>query len=257
MPIASGHHEGRKFVFPLTLTLSHEGEGSIIWGLGVDKTVFEGIVTMILQMLTVGSFGSNCYIVGSEKTKEGIIIDPGADAESIIQAVRKLELKITMIIATHSHVDHVGALSEVKEALKAPFAMHADDAQGLPEVGKYLTMMFGVKMSPLPAPDKFLSEGEIIKVGEFSFKVLHTPGHSPGGISLAGNGVVFSGDTLFNYGIGRTDFPGCSYDGLMESIRTKLMTLPDKTIVLSGHGPETTIGAERKGNPWARDWTIK
>jgi hydroxyacylglutathione hydrolase len=212
---------------------------------------------MILQMLTVGPFASNCYIVGSEKTKEGIIVDPGADAETIISEVRKLELKITMIIATHAHADHMGALSEVKKALKAPFALHAEDATALPEVGKYLPMLLGIEMPPLPPPDKLLNEGDIIKVGELSFKVLHTPGHSPGGISLAGNGVVFSGDTLFNYGIGRTDFPGCSYDALMNSIRTKLMTLPDKTIVLSGHGPETTIGIERRSNPWARDWTIK
>ena len=211
---------------------------------------------MILQMLTVGSFGSNCYIVGSEKTKEGIIIDPGADPEDIISAVRRLELKITMIIATHGHVDHVGALGEVKQAFKVPFALHADEAPTLPEVSKYISTLFGMQLAPLPAPDKLLNEGDIIKVGEYSFKVLHTPGHSPGGISLAGNGVVFSGDTLFNYGIGRTDFPGGSYDVLMESIKTKLMTLPDKTIVLSGHGPETTIGAERRGNPWARDWTV-
>jgi len=212
---------------------------------------------MILQMLVVGPFGSNCYVVGSEKTKDGIIIDPGADAEGIVNAVRKLELKINLIVATHSHADHLGALGQVKEAFKAPFALHADEAATLPEVGKYISTLFGMRLPPLPTPDKLLNEGDIIKVGELSFKVLHTPGHSPGGISLAGNGVVFSGDTLFNYGIGRTDFPGSSYEALMESIRTKLMTLPDKTIVLSGHGPETTIGAERRGNPWARDWTIK
>lgn len=212
---------------------------------------------MILQMLTVGPFGSNCYIVGSEKTKEGIIIDPGAEPEAILNAVRDLELKITMIVVTHGHADHTAAVGEVKKAFNVPFAVHADEVSGLHEVSKYIPTLFGTKMAPLPAPDKLLNEGDIIKVGEFSFKVLHTPGHSPGGISLAGNGVVFSGDTLFNYGIGRTDFPGSSYDALMESIRTKLMTLPDKTIVLSGHGPETTIGMERRSNPWARDWTIK
>jgi len=210
---------------------------------------------MILQMLVVGPFGSNCYVVGSEKTKEGIIIDPGADPEAILQAVRELELKITMIIVTHGHADHTGGVGEVKKATKAPFALHTDEVPGLHEISKYITTLFGTRLAPLPAPDKLLNEGDIIKVGEFNFKVLHTPGHSPGGISLAGNGVVFSGDTLFNYGIGRTDFPGCSYDVLMESIRTKLMTLPDKTVVLSGHGPETTIGAERKGNPFRRDWS--
>ena len=212
---------------------------------------------MILQMLAVGPFASNCYIVGSEKTKDGIIIDPGADPEAIDNAVRRLELKINLIVATHGHADHLGALGQVKQAIKAPFALHTDEASTLPEVGKYISALFGVRLAPLPAPDKLLNEGDIIKVGEFNFKVLHTPGHSPGGISLVGNGVVFSGDTLFNYGIGRTDFPGGDYDVLMESIRTKLMTLPDKTVVLSGHGPETTIGAERRGNPFARDWTIR
>jgi glyoxylase-like metal-dependent hydrolase (beta-lactamase superfamily II) len=212
---------------------------------------------MILQMLAVGPFASNCYIVGSEKTKEGIIIDPGAEPETILDEVRKLGLKITMIVATHGHVDHIGGVADVKKATQAPFAMHADDVAALPEVSKHLSMLFGTHMNPPQSVDKLLNEGDIIKVGEYSFKVLHTPGHSPGGISLAGNGVVFSGDTLFNYGIGRTDFPGCSYDALMDSIRTKLMTLPDETIVLSGHGPDTTIGTERHGNPWAGDWEIE
>ena len=103
-----------------------------------------------------------------------------------------------------------------------------------------------------PEPDRLLHEGDVIKLGELSFTVLHTPGHSPGGISLVGHGLVFCGDTLFNYGIGRTDFPGCSQAQLMESIRTKLLTLPDDTIVLPGHGPQTTIGEERQGNPWLR-----
>ena len=210
---------------------------------------------MILQMLVVGPFGSNCYVVGSEKTKEGIIIDPGADAEAIIDMVHKLGLNITLIVATHGHADHLGALSQVKEATKAPFALHADEAPTLPKISKYISSMFGVRLAPLPPPDRLLHEGDTIKVGELSLKVLHTPGHSPGGISLVGHGVVFSGDTLFNYGIGRTDFPDGDYDALMESIRTKLMTLPDKTVVLSGHGTETTIGAERKGNPFSRDWS--
>ncbi len=212
---------------------------------------------MILEMLAVGPFGSNCYIVGSEKTKEGIVIDPGADPGTILEEINKIGLKITMIVATHCHVDHVGGVGDIKKATKAPFAMHDLDAKILPGVNQQISAMFSMGFVPVPAPDKLLKEGDIIKAGEFSFKVLHTPGHSPGGISLAGHSVVFSGDTLFNYGIGRTDFPGCSYDDLMESIREKLMTLPDKTIVLSGHGPETTIGAERKSNPWARDWEIK
>jgi len=104
----------------------------------------------------------------------------------------------------------------------------------------------------MPEPDRLLHDGDILEVGELRFTVLHTPGHSPGGISLVGNGVVFSGDTLFNFGIGRTDFPGCSQEQLLQSIRTKLMTLPDETIVLPGHGPQTTIGTERNWNPFLR-----
>jgi hydroxyacylglutathione hydrolase len=208
------------------------------------------ITSMILQTLTVGSGAANCYIVGSEKSKDGIIIDPGADAEVIIRAVRRLELNINLIVATHGHVDHIGALEEVKQAVKAPFALHASEAPILSDVNKYLASRFGVRLAHLPKPDMLLNEGDIINVGEFSFKVLHTPGHSPGGISLLGNGVVFSGDTLFNCGIGRTDYPWGDYNLLIENIRTKLMTLPDKTVVLSGHGPETTIGAERSGNPF-------
>jgi glyoxylase-like metal-dependent hydrolase (beta-lactamase superfamily II) len=226
----------------LCILLSEKGDG-------------EKAISMILRMLVVGPFGSNCYVAGSERTEEGIIIDPGANAEAIIDMVRKLGLNITLIVATHGHVDHLGALNEVKGATKAPFAMHAGEAAMLPKISKYVSSVFGVRLASLPPPDRLLHEGDIIKVGELSFRVLHTPGHSPGGISLAGQGVVFSGDTLFNYGIGRTDFPDGDYDVLMESIRTKLMTLPDNTVVFSGHGPKTTIGAERRGNPFSHDWS--
>ncbi len=207
---------------------------------------------MILKRLEVGPFASNCYIVGSEATKEGMIIDPGAEAESILDTVSQLGLTIKLIVATHSHVDHIMALRQVKDATGAPFAMHEAESSGklMQGMARMMGMMAGGSGEPPPKPDKLLKEGDSIDIGDLSFGVLHTPGHSPGGISIYGHGVVFSGDTLFNFGIGRTDFPGCSHQVLMESIKNKLMTLPDETVVLPGHGPDTTIDVERRYNPF-------
>ncbi|HUV51978.1 MAG TPA: MBL fold metallo-hydrolase [Dehalococcoidia bacterium] len=208
---------------------------------------------MIIKALVVGPFASNCFIVGSEKTKQGIIIDPGADPKNILRTVRDLDLSIVLIVATHNHIDHIGALRPVKDATGATFAVHEADAKGaLPAVvGRMMGLMMGSLKSP-PQPDRLLKDGDIIEAGDLKFKVLHTPGHTPGGISLLCNGVVFSGDTLFNLGIGRTDMSGGDYGKLIESIATKLMVLPDDTIVYPGHGPETTIGAEKKWNPFLR-----
>jgi len=209
---------------------------------------------MILRALEVGPFASNCYIVGSEATKEGMIIDPGAEAEVILNDVRQLGLNIKLIVATHAHIDHVGALRRVKEATGAEFAMHEAEASGgtMQGMARMLGLLMPGASDPLPEPERTLKEGDLIEIGDLSFSVIHTPGHSPGGISLYGQGVVFSGDTLFNFGIGRFDFPGCSYEELMDGIHNKLMTMPDETIVLPGHGPQTTIGAERQYNPFLR-----
>ena len=209
---------------------------------------------MILRALQLGMFASNCYIVGSEATKEGMIIDPGADAETILENVSELELDIKLIAVTHAHIDHVGALRAVKEATGAVFAIHEADADGgvIEGMARMLGMVMTRSFRPPPKPDRLLKDGDILEVGDLSFTVIHTPGHSPGGISIYGHGVVFSGDTLFQFGIGRTDFPGCSYQKLMDSIHNKLMALPDETIVLSGHGPATTIAIERRYNPFLR-----
>ena len=203
---------------------------------------------MILKQLVVGPFASNCYIVGSEASKEGMIIDPGDEADAILENVKDLGLEIKSIVLTHAHIDHIGALKEVKEATGAEVAIHADDAQALQE--KSISAMFGLSYPTPPPPDRLLKDGDSIDISDLHFSVLHTPGHSPGCICLLGEGVVFSGDTLFNFGIGRYDLPGGSYSQLMNSIHTRLITLPDNTVVYPGHGPDTTIGAERRGNPF-------
>ena len=206
---------------------------------------------MKLKSLEVGPFASNCYVVGSE-AGEGIVIDPGADADRILRAIDELKLDIKLIVATHSHIDHVGVVKEVKEATGAQFAMHGDDTQALSHSGDFFSFLLGASLSSPPQPEILLKDGDSVEVSGLSFLVLHTPGHSPGGISLLGYGAVFVGDTLFCQSIGRFDFPGASGSQLLNSIHTRLMTLPDSTVVYPGHGPQTTIGDERRWNPFLK-----
>ncbi len=207
---------------------------------------------MILEALEVGPYMSNCYIVGSEKTKDGMIVDPGAEAARILKTVQDHGLSIKIIVVTHMHADHIGALAKVKEATKAPFAVHeAESSKGyIDGATAMLNAMIGRSSIGVPAVDRRLKDGDKLEIGDLTFTILHTPGHSPGGICLSGHGVVFSGDTLFNFSIGRTDFPGGDYDLIIHSIKSKLMVLPDQTRVYCGHGPATTIGYERKANPF-------
>jgi len=209
---------------------------------------------VILKKLVVGPFAANCYIIGSELTKEGVIIDPGDEARQTLKKVKDLQLDIKVIVLTHGHIDHIGGVKEVKEATGAEVAIHTDDAKSISgQEGRLISMLVsGLSYPAPPSPDRLLNGGDSIDIGDLNFLVLHTPGHTPGGICLLGNGVVFTGDTLFKYGVGRTDLPGGSYSQLMNSLHTKLMVLPDETIVYPGHGPETTIGVERRGNPYLR-----
>ena len=204
---------------------------------------------MVLRKLELEPYGSNCYIIGSDSTGEGLVIDPGGGAEHIISHIEQLGLGVKLIVLTHGHMDHTGALAEVKAATGAEVAIHPADADYLR--GDHPMMQaFGGSGEPPPEPDRLLNEGDMISVGEVQLRVLHTPGHTAGGICLVTDGYAFTGDTLFQFSIGRTDFPGGSHEQLIQNIQAKLMVLPDETRVCPGHGPDTTIDIERRVNPF-------
>ena len=204
---------------------------------------------MKILRLEVGSLGTNCYIAWCEDTRQAIVVDPGDDATRIMSAIHKENLTVKYIVNTHGHADHIGALTKVRQATGAPVLIHQADAAMLTSSTHNLSAYMGPGITCEPA-DRTIKEGDSITFGNATLVVLETPGHTPGGICLKGDGVVFSGDTLFAESIGRADFPGGSYSQLLQSIRQKLMSLPDDCVVYPGHGPETTIGWERKMNPF-------
>ena len=204
---------------------------------------------MLIERLVVGALQTNCYIVADEDALEGVIIDPGGSAGTILKRVEALKLRIRYVINTHGHFDHIMANKDVMQATGAKLAIHAEDEEMLHKGGGLL--LLGLIASS-PPPDMLLNEGDVIAFGRCSLRVLHTPGHSPGSISLysEAEGVVFCGDVLFNMSIGRSDLPGGNQRLLLESIRTKLFALPEETVVYPGHGPPTTIGHEKAYNPF-------
>ena len=190
---------------------------------------------MIVKCFAVGWLSTNCYVVGCEETREAAVIDPGMESEKeteqILNFIKQNGFRIKYIINTHGHPDHISGNAVIKEATGAPILIHENDAERV-------------------KADRKLRDGDVIQVGTFKLVVLHTPGHTKDGISLLGDNVVFTGDTLFAGSVGRTDFLGGSYEELMRSIKTKLLSLPDSFKVYCGHGPSTTIGDEKRHNPF-------
>jgi len=209
---------------------------------------------MKIKKLVVGPLQANCYVVWDRAGGSAAIIDPGGDPEEIISVVDDEKLKPVVLINTHGHIDHIAANRAIKERYDIPLLIHREDSASLTDPGLNLSAM-GFGQLDSPPSDRELQDGDEIPVGEIMLKVISTPGHTPGGICLLISrsdqpDVIITGDTLFAGGVGRTDFPGGSWDLLMESIRNRLLSFPDETIILPGHGPHSTIGEERKSNPF-------
>ena len=208
---------------------------------------------MIIEMLTVGPFQENCYVVGDEVSGEGALVDPGDEAVRIALAVEQTGLEIGQIIITHAHIDHVGAIAPLVEEYACPVLMH-EEAEAMLKTVPQQAMMMGLRFGKVPKVDRHVADREVLEVGSLRLRSLYTPGHAPGHLSflVEGEEAVFSGDALFAGSVGRVDLPGGSMEVLMRSIEERLLPLPDDTRVLSGHGPETTIGRERMTNPFLR-----
>ncbi len=201
--------------------------------------------------LANGSFAENCHLVADADAGEAALVDPGEEAPLFLARLAREGWTARAIWVTHAHVDHVAGVAAVRAATGAPVWLHPAD-RPLYERAADQARAFGLAVEPPPPPDAWFAEGTPVRVGGLAFDVLHTPGHSPGSVSLAGHGAVFVGDVLFAGSVGRTDLPGGDADTLLASIRVKLYALPDATVVHPGHGPATTIGAEKRSNPFAR-----
>jgi glyoxylase-like metal-dependent hydrolase (beta-lactamase superfamily II) len=200
--------------------------------------------------MEISSMAENCYIVGCEETREVAVIDPGGNPRGILHLLQEDNLKAVYIINTHGHIDHIGANRALKEATGAKILIHEADAKMLVNPVSNFSFLMGSKVTS-PAADQFVKEDDIIKLGNtVEHEVIHTPGHSPGGICLKTGNIIFAGDTLFQGSIGRTDFPGGSYEELINNIKQKLLCYDDEVVVYPGHGPSTTIGFEREHNPF-------
>lgn len=196
----------------------------------------------------VGQLQTNCYVI--QEGRDAIVVDPGDEPVRIARFLKSLEAKLTVILATHTHFDHVLGVDELRKQTSARFVIHQDDLPMLESMQDRMQRYMGLQGPSPPKVDGYLKEGDVFKIGKSTVEVLHTPGHSPGSVSLKGDRYVMTGDALFNQSIGRTDLPGGNMRTLVESIREKLFSLDDATIVYPGHGPETTIGDEKLSNPF-------
>jgi glyoxylase-like metal-dependent hydrolase (beta-lactamase superfamily II) len=211
---------------------------------------------MRVDTLTVGMFQSNCFVVSCEDTREAIVIDPGDEGGRILAHVNLKKLDVKMVVCTHGHIDHVAALSEVAPALGCPVLMHSGDIPLYESIDRQ-AMLFGLETPGKMKIDRLLAGGERLAFGNLTGEVIHTPGHSPGGVCIAFPGakppVVFVGDVLFRGSIGRTDLMGASEREMMKTLKEIILELPNEMIVYSGHGPDTTIARERRSNPFLID----
>ena len=207
---------------------------------------------MILHTIPAGMNQTNCYVVGCEETMQGAVIDPGGEGKRLVREIERSKLDIKYVLITHAHFDHIGGIADVIEATGAKLAIHPNERPLLEADGG--ASMWGLTVKSSPPPDAELSDGQTIEVGQLSFQVLLTPGHSPGGVTFyePNEGVAFVGDVLFSSGIGRTDLHGGSHQTLMRSIKEVLFALPDDTVIYPGHGPKTTVGQEKRSNPWVQ-----
>lgn len=206
---------------------------------------------MLFETVVVGPLGVNCSIIWCDKTKAGVVIDPGGDLEKIMAVINRHAVSVTCIINTHGHFDHVGGNKGLKQLLEVPLYIHQADEALLSRVAQ-VAAMYGMAGENSPAPDRYLEDGQVISFGDCSIRVIHTPGHTPGGccLYLESEQKLISGDTLFADGVGRTDLPGGSHQQLVDSIRNRLFVLPDQVRVYPGHGPATTIAHEKQNNPY-------
>ncbi|HWR89319.1 MAG TPA: MBL fold metallo-hydrolase [Dissulfurispiraceae bacterium] len=201
---------------------------------------------MFIKSLVVGPLQVNCYIIGDVESRKSMVIDPGDEPDRILDVIKEKDFTVDYVVCTHGHFDHVGAVSDIKKETGGKVVLNREEME-IYEAARDMAAFWGFDIDPLPDPDLFVSEGDLISVGSLEFKVFASPGHSPGGICLYREGLVITGDTLFAGSIGRTDFHGGSMSLIGQSFR-RLMELPADTRVLSGHGPVTTIGHEKKFN---------
>ena len=204
---------------------------------------------MIVDIFVTGSLETNTYLIADETAGEALVLDPGGDVDEIVARLALLGARLTAVVNTHGHFDHVSGNRALLEVVEAPLLIHRDDAPMLSMAAR-AAEVFYVKADNSPPATGFLEDGDTLKVGSYSFSVAHTPGHSPGSITLVGEGKAFCGDLVFFGSVGRTDLPGGSEKVLRESIGRSIVTLPDETVICPGHGPETTVGREKKQNPF-------